>query len=61
MILGAKSGPNYVQYCEKSKETGNVIRFFHFFFLLYFLKQKLVVLKPPEWKFMAIIARNAIF
>ena len=61
MILGAKSGPNYVQYCEKSKETGNVIRFFHFFLGEYFLKQKLVVLKQPEWKFMAIIARNAIF
>ena len=61
MILGAKSGSNYVQYCEKSKETGNVIRFFHFFLGEYFLKQELVVLKPPEWKFMAIIARNAIF
>ena len=27
--LGAKFRPNYVQCCEKSKETGNVIRFFH--------------------------------
>ena len=26
--LGAKFGPNYVQCCEKSKETGNIISFF---------------------------------
>ena len=26
--LGAKFGPNYAQCCEKSKETGNIIRFF---------------------------------
>ena len=25
--LGSKFGPNYVQCCEKSKETGNIIRF----------------------------------
>ena len=30
--LGAKFGPNYVQCCEKSKETGN-IRFFFIFYL----------------------------
>ena len=24
-------GPNYVQCCEKSKETGNIIRFFSYF------------------------------
>ena len=29
--LGAKFGPNYVQCCEKSKETGNIIRFFSYF------------------------------
>ena len=27
----------------------------------YLLKQKIVVVKPPEWKFMAIIARNVKF
>ena len=27
----------------------------------YLLKQKIVVIKPPEWKFMAIIARNVKF
>ena len=59
--LGAKFGPNYVQCCEKSKETGNIIRFFSYFTWDYLLKQEAVVVKPPEWKFMAIIARNAKF
>ena len=51
---------NYGQCCEKSKETGNIIRFF-IFFKEYLLKQEAVVVKPPEWKFMAIIARSAKF
>ena len=59
--LGAKFGPNYVQCCEKSKETGNIIRFFHILLGDYLLKQKAVVVKPPEWKFMATIATNAKF
>ena len=29
--LGAKFGPNYVQCCAKSKETGNIIRVFSYF------------------------------
>ena len=29
--LGAKFGPNYVQCCEKRKETGNIISFFSYF------------------------------
>ena len=67
---GAKFGLNYVQCCEKCKETGNVIMFFSYFtWRLPFkarssgclLKQEAVVVKPSEWKFMAIIARNAKF
>ena len=57
--LGAKFGSNYVQYCEKSKETGNIIRFFLYFTWGILLKQKVVVVKPTEWRFKAIIARNA--
>ena len=53
--LEAKFGPNYVQCCEKSKETGN-IRFFHILLGDYLLKQEAVVVKPPECKFMAIMA-----
>ena len=40
----------------KSKETGNIIRLFPYFTWDYLLKQEAVVVKPPEWKFMAIIA-----
>ena len=53
--LGAKFGPNYVQCYEKSKETGNN-RFFSYFTWEIPLTQKLVVVKPPECKFMGIIA-----
>ena len=35
--------------------------FFHILLGEYLLKQKVVVVKPPEWKCMAIIARNAKF
>ena len=57
--LGAKFGPNYVQCCEKSKETGNIIRFVSCFTWDNLLKQEPVVVKPYEWKFMAIIAKNS--
>ena len=57
--LGVKFGPNYVQCCEKSKETGNVIRFFSYFTWDNLLRQGVVVVKPYEWKFMAIIAKNS--
>ena len=59
--LRAKLGPNYVQYCEKSKEAGNIIRFFSYFTWDYHLKQDAVVVKRPEWKFIAIIARSTEF
>ena len=59
--LGAKFRPNYVQCCEKSKETGNIIRFFSYFTWDYLLKQEAMVVKPPGWKFIAIIARNTKF
>ena len=35
--------------------------FFHILLGDYLLKQESVVVKPSEWKFMAIIARNAKF
>ena len=52
---------NYVQCFEKSKETGNIISFFSYFTWDYLLKQEAVFIKSPEWKFMAIMARNAKF
>ena len=60
MVLGQNFGPNYVQCCEKSKETGGIpLGFFHIWD--YLLKQEAVLVKPPEWKFIAIIARNTEF
>ena len=35
--------------------------FFHILLGEYLLKQKIVVVKPPEWKFLAVIARNVKF
>ena len=35
--------------------------FFHILLREYHLKQKVVVIKPPEWKFMAMVARDAKF
>ena len=54
----AKFGPNYVECCEISKETGNIISFSSYFTWDYLLKQEAVVVKPSEWKFIAGIARN---
>ena len=46
----------------KSKETGNIIRFFPYFTWDYLLKQEAVVVKPPaQWKFITNIARNTKF
>ena len=58
--LGVKFGTNYDQCCEKSKETGKSLGFF-VFTCDYLLKQEAVVLKPPEWKFLAIIDINTSF
>ena len=45
----------------KSKKTGNIVRFFPYFIWDYLSKQEAVVVKPPEWKFISIIARNTEF
>ena len=46
---------------KKNKKTGNINRFFSYFTWDYLLKQETAVAKPPEWKFMAIVARNDKF
>ena len=46
---------------KKLKKQAISLGFFHILLGDYLLKQKAVVLKPPEWKFMAIAARNANF
>ena len=46
---------------KKGKKQAISLGFFHILLVDYLLKQEAVVVKPPEWKFMAIIARNAKF
>ena len=53
-------GPNQVQCCEKSKET-DIRGFSHILHGEYILKQEVVVIQTPEWKFKANIARNVMF
>ena len=58
MVLGQNWGQIMSNIVKKSKETGNIIRFSSYFTWDYLLKQEAMVVKPPEWKFIAIIARN---
>ena len=58
--LGANLGQILSNVVKKSKETGNIMRCFSYFWD-YLLKQEAVVVKPPERKLMAVIARNAKF
>ena len=46
---------------EKVKKQALSLRFFYILLGEYLLKQKVVAEKSPEWKFMAIIARNVKF
>ena len=46
---------------KKVKKQAILSFFSYFTWGMLFKKQKEVVLKPPEWKFMAIITRNAKF
>ena len=43
---------------KKVKKQAISLGFFHILLGEYPLKQKVVVVKSPEWKFMAIRARN---
>ena len=62
VVLGQNLG-QIMSYCEKKyiKKQAISLGFFHILLREYILKQKVVVVKPPEWKFVAIIARNAKF
>ena len=59
--LGTKFGPNEVQWVEKVKKLSLPIGFFHLLHRESILKQEVVVVLTPEWKFKANIARNATF
>ena len=61
MVLGQNLGQIISNVVKKSKETGNIIRFFSYFTRDYLLKQEAVVVKPREWKLITIIAKNTKF
>ena len=56
--IWAKLGP---MLCKKEKKLALSIGFFHILHGEYILKQEVVVVKTPEWKFRTNIARNATF
>ena len=63
--LGVVLGQNFAQIMfnvvKKVKKQAISLGFFHILLGEYLLKQIVVVLKPPEWKFMTIIARMSTF
>ena len=61
MVLGQNLGQIMSNVVKKVKKQAISLGFFHILLGDYLLKQEAVVAKPPEWKFMAIIARNAKF
>ena len=46
---------------KKVKKQAISLGFFHILLGDYLLKQEAVVVKPPEWKFTPIIAKNTKF
>ena len=60
MVLRQNLGQISSNVVKKVKKQALSFGYFHSLLGEYLLKQKLVVVKPPKWKSMAIIARNAI-
>ena len=56
--MGQNLGQIISNVVKKVKAQAISLGFFHILLEDYLLKQEAVVVKPPEWKFMAIIARN---
>ena len=61
MVLGQNLGQIRSNVVKKVKKQAISLGFFHILLGDYLLKQEAVVVKPPEWKFMAIIATNTNF
>ena len=57
VVLEQNLGQIRSNVMKKVKKQALSLGFFHILLGKYLLKQKAVVIKPPEWKFMAIIAR----
>ena len=61
MVLGQNLGQIKPNVVKKVKKQALSISFFHILHGEYLLKQKVVVVLTPEWKFKANIAANATF
>ena len=61
MVLGQNLGQFRFNVVKKVKKQALSLGFFHILLGEYLLKQKVVIIKSPEWKFMTIVARNAKF
>ena len=61
VVLEQNLGQIRSNVMKKVKKQALSLGFFHILLGENLLKQKVVVVKPSEWKFMAIIARNAKF
>ena len=61
MVFWENLGQIMSNVVKKVKKQAISLGFFHILAGDYHLKQEAVVVKPPDWKFMAFIARNAKF
>ena len=61
VVLGQNLGQIMSNVVKKVKKKAISSGFFHILLGDYLLKQEAVVVKPTEWKFMAIIAQNGKF
>ena len=61
VVLGQNLGQVMSNVVKKVKKQAISLVFFHILLGDYLLKQEAVVVKPPEWKFIAIIAKNTKF
>ena len=60
-VLKQNMGQTRSNVVNEVKKQALALVFFFFFLGKYLLKQTVVVVKPSEWKFIAIIARTAKF
>ena len=59
VMLGQNLGQIRSSVMKKVMKQALTLGFFHILLGEYLLKKKEEVVKPPQWKFMVIIARNA--
>ena len=56
VVFGQNLGQTVFSVVKKVRKHQAILGFFHILLGYYLLKQEAMVVKPPEWKFMAIIA-----